>query len=199
MATNGAQHDTVLEATGARARIARVYATALLSAAEKSGRVDAIGDELDAFAKGVLAGHPAIETYFSATGTSRKTTFPAIAAALAPHTSDIFGKFLGVLNQNGRLGLFKAINAAYQKQRDEVAGRVKVRVTSAAALTDPQIEDLKRTLTESLKAQPILDIWIDAELLGGLVVQVGDRVYDTSVRSRLENLRTHLMASGTHG
>ena len=67
-----------------------------------------------------------------------------------------------------------------------------------ANLTDEQIVALKQTLSEQLNAQPILDIWVNPDLLGGLVVQVGDKVYDTSVRSRLENLRTHLMASGTH-
>ena len=45
----------------------------------------------------------------------------------------------------------------------------------------------------------VLEARTDPDLLGGLVVQVGDRVYDSSVRTRLDSLRTHLLASGTYG
>ena len=122
-----------------------------------------------------------------------------LAAGFEGGASPLFRKFLGVLNENGRLDLLPAIDAAYQKLRDTAAGRVRVKVTAAAYLADNQVAELKSILKDTLNADPVLDIWIDPDLLGGLVVQVGDKVYDTSVRTRLANLRTHLMASGTHG
>ena len=192
------KHETVLEATGMRARIARVYAQALIQAATGTGQVDELGDELDGVAKGVVKGHPKIEGFFSSTAIGKAAKIPVLSAAFEHTTSETFRKFIGVLNQNGRLDLLPAINAEYGKLRDSRDGRVRVRVTTALTLTDAQIAALKQTLSEQLKAQPILDIWVNPDLLGGLVVQVGDKVYDTSVRSRLENLRTHLMASGTH-
>ena len=72
-------------------------------------------------------------------------------------------------------------------------------MTSAVPLTDAQLGRLRDNLKKSLKAEPVLDARTNPDVLGGLVVQVGDRVYDSSVRTRLETLRTHLMASGSHG
>ena len=75
-------------------------------------------------------------------------------------------------------------------------GRVVVK--SAIALSDDQLAGLKKTLAESLNKEPVLNLRVDPELLGGLVVQVGDKVYDTSVRSRLEALRNQLMSRGSN-
>jgi F-type H+-transporting ATPase subunit delta len=154
---------------------------------------------LNAVAHDVLSGHPGIAAYLANRAVGRKNKLPVLTAAFGPNASDLFNKFLGVLNQNNRLDLLRWVAAAYQKLRDDAAGRVRVRVTSATPLTDAQLDTLKQTLTTTLKAEPVLDAHTDPDLLGGLVVRVGDRVYDTSVRARLNNLRTHLLASGTHG
>ena len=78
-------------------------------------------------------------------------------------------------------------------------GVVRVQVTSAVPLSDGQRDELKKTLSAALRSDPVIELRTDPNLLGGLVVLVGDRVYDTSVRTRLETLRTHLMASGNYG
>jgi F-type H+-transporting ATPase subunit delta len=199
MAATGEQQNHVLEATGIQARIARVYAEALMATARQAGRADEVGDELDAVVRNVLAVHPDVERFFGNLSVGRKAKQQVIDAAFGDAGSELLRKFLGVLNQNNRLGLLRAIAAAYQRLRDEAANRVRVRVTSAVELSDAQVAALKNTLTETLNAQPVLDVQTDADLLGGLVVRVGDRVYDTSVRTRLNNIRNHLMASGTYG
>jgi F-type H+-transporting ATPase subunit delta len=199
MAATSEQHDHVLEATGIQARIARVYAEALMATARQAGLADEIGDELDAVVRQVLARHPNIERFFSNLSVGRNAKQQVIDAAFGDANSELLRKFLGVLNQNNRLGLLRAIAAAYQRLRDEAANRVRVRVTSAVELNEAQVAALKNTLTETLNAQPVLDVQTDADLLGGLVVRVGDRVYDTSVRTRLNNIRNHLMASGSYG
>ena len=191
------RHDTVLEATGATARLARVYAEALMAAA--GDQADAIGDDLDALVADVFEKHPDAERFLASGAVNRKTKSAVLQAAFGEGVSDVLRNFLGVLNQNNRLGLLRAIAAAYRKLRDEAAGRVRVRVTSAVPLTDDQLSKLKTTLTGRLDAEPVLDARTDPDLLGGLVVQVGDRVYDSSVRTRLDSLRTHLMASGSYG
>ena len=194
-----AHHPTVLEATGARARLARIYAEALLVAATQDGRADEVGEELTALVRDLLAGHPRVEAFFATRAVSRKAKGPILAAAFQSGTSELVRKFIGVLNQNGRLDLLRAITAAYHALRDETAGRVRVRVTSSVPLTDSQTTELKETLAARLKAEPVLEPRTDPDLLGGLVVRVGDRVFDTSVRTRLDNIRNHLMASGIYG
>jgi len=197
--TPEAHHETVLETTGAQARIARVYAEALMASAAKTGEAELVGDELAAVVHGVLEGHPAISAFLDSGAIGRKAKQPVLAAGFDHGLSEVFRKFIGVLNQNGRLSQLKAIHAAYSKLRDKAANRVRVRVVSATALDEQQMASLKATLKDKLQAEPVFDATTDPNLLGGLVVQVGDRVYDTSVRSRLETLRTHLMTSGTHG
>jgi F-type H+-transporting ATPase subunit delta len=197
MAHDGKPHETVLEATGATARLARVYAAALMAAA--GDRADAVGEELDALVTDVLAGRPEVERFLTSGAVGRKAKAAVLEAAFGSGVSDVLRNFLGVLNQNNRLGLLRAVAAAYRRLRDEAAGRVRVTVTTAVPLTDEQTQKLRQTLSAQLKAEPILEARTDPDLLGGLVVRVGDRVYDTSVRTRLETLRNHLMASGTYG
>jgi F-type H+-transporting ATPase subunit delta len=193
-----ATHETVLEATGARARLARVYAEALLSLAQAEGAADAVGDELRTLAVEVIGKNPTVAAFLDNPAITAKTKMPVLGAAFGG-TSDLFKKFLQVLTQNNRLGLMRDIHAAYLAIRDRQAGRVRVLVRSAAALTDQQTGELKATLAGKLNKEPILNVRVEPELLGGLIVQVGDRVYDTSVRTRLDTLRNTLMASSSHG
>jgi F-type H+-transporting ATPase subunit delta len=192
--------ETVLEATGAAARIAKVYAQALMATAAKARLVDAVGDELDLLAATTREDHPQVREFFASAMTGKKAKGDVLAKALKEAgTSELLQKFIGVLQQNGRLQLLRAVQSAYQAMRDKAAGRVRVKVTTAAPLSDAQVAELSKTLAETLKAEPVLDARVNPDLLGGLVVQVGDKVYDTSVRTRLDTLRTHLMASGTYG
>lgn len=100
--------------------------------------------------------------------------------------------FLGVLVRNGRGGLLPAVAGAYHHLLDEKAGRIEVQVTSAAALEPDQLDELTAVLKEALQAQPELDVRIDPELLGGLVLMVNDRLLDTSVRGTLDRWRKDL-------
>ena len=193
------QPDTVMEATGAAARLARVYAEALMAQAREAQQVDAVGDELASIVGDVLKSSPESEAFLVSSAVNRKVKEPTIASAFGNATSELIQKFLGVLNDNNRLGLLRSINATYQKLRDQSQGRTRVKVVSAIDLNEQQTEQLKSTLKQSMKVEPVLEMRTDPEILGGLIVQIGDRVFDSSVRTRLNSLRTHLMTSGTHG
>ncbi len=193
-----ATHETVLEATGVRARLARVYAEALLALAQQENAADDIAGELHTVAVEVIGRNPAVAAFLDNPAITAKTKLPVLGAAFGG-ASDLFKKFLDVLTRNNRLGLMRDIHAAFQSIRDRQAGRVRVLVRSAAALTEQQTGELKATLAGNLNKEPILNVRVEPELLGGLVVQVGDRVYDTSVRTRLDTLRNTLLASSSHG
>jgi F-type H+-transporting ATPase subunit delta len=180
-----------------RNRIARVYAEALLSAAEDAGQVDAIGAELDALVRDVLQADSGVEAYLASPAVGRRTKTEALERAFAGRTSPLVHNLLGVLNHNGRLGLVRSIAAVYRDLLDQRAGRVRVKVASAVPLTDDQRARLTATLSARLKKTPVLSVSVDPDLLGGLVVRVGDQVFDTSVRTRLDTLRSHLMEQGS--
>lgn len=195
-----AKHETVLEAGSARARLARVYAEALATAALRSGgeaAVTTVGEELNAFVTQVLDAHPAVEAYLVSPVVGRKAKTAALEAALTGHASDLLRGLFAVLARNNRLDLTRGIAAAYRDLLDERAGRVRVRVTTAVDLTDDQKSALVATLTAALNKHPVLDTRVDPSLLGGMVVQLGDRVIDNSVRTRLSNLRTLLLDKGS--
>jgi len=186
------------EAVGVQARIARVYAEAILNVAGKENRADELGSELE-LVSAELKGNKVVEQFFAAGTISRAGKLPVLAAGFERGTSETFRKLIGVLNENNRLTLLPAIHAEYRKLQDVRSGRIRVTATSAVQLSDEQVDQLKTTLRTQLKAEPVLTIRNDADILGGLIVQVGDKVYDSSVRSRLENLRNTLLTSGTHG
>jgi len=198
-ATVETPHETVLHATGARARLARVYAEALLACAAKTNSIDAVGSELKQIVTEIVGQYPKIGSFFANPTIRSVRKQPVLDAALKNAVSPLMKNFLELLNQNQRLGLLREIQSAYQGICDSRAGRIRVIVRSATALNDGQLAQLKSTLAEKLGKDPILATSVEPQLLGGMIVQIGDRVYDTSVRARLDNLRNHLLTSGTHG
>ena len=185
--------ETVLEYHGAAARLGKVYAEALHAAATAENRADPVGEELAAVAAAVRS-KPGVAGFLASGAVAKKTKLPVLAAAFEHNASELVRKFLGVLTQNGRLELLPAVAAAYSELRDQASNRVRATVTSAVPLTDDQLATVKTTLADNLKADPVLTAKVDADLLGGLVVRVGDRVFDTSVRTRLATLTNTLMA-----
>jgi F-type H+-transporting ATPase subunit delta len=188
--------DTALDPGVTRSRLVQVYAEALLGAAADAGKVDDVGRELAEFVQSVLA-DPAVETYLVSPAVGRRAKTQAIEDALSGRVSDLVRNLFGVLNKNGRLGMIRPIAAAYRDLLEERAGNVRVRVGSAVALTDDQRKRLTDTLRARLKQTPVLSVTVDPNLLGGLVVRVGDQVFDTSVRTRLETLRNQLLEQGS--
>jgi F-type H+-transporting ATPase subunit delta len=197
MVSPDSELDTVPEAGSTRSRLARVYAEALLAAAEKQKAVESTGEELTAFVSEVLDKDRAAEAFLSSPAVGKKAKNAVLAAALPGRASDLVRGLLGVLAKNNRLDLIRGVAAAYRQLLDERAGRVRVKVSAAAKLSDAQRDALAETLSNILKQQPVLDVRVDPDLLGGMVVQVGDRVIDTSVRTRLQTIRTLLLDKGS--
>jgi len=197
MPSSDKQHDTVLEAGSVRSRLAKVYAEALLAAADKKNAVESTCEEMIAFIADVLDKHRAAEAFLSSPAVGKKAKAAVLSAALPGRTSDLVRGLLGVLTRNNRLDLLRGIAAAYRRLLDERAGRVRVDVSAATKLSDDQRDALTQTLANILKRQPILNVRVDPDLLGGMVVQVGDRVIDTSVRTRLQSIRSLLLDKGS--
>lgn len=190
-------NDAVLDAGAGKDRLSRVYAEALMQEATKANEVDLVGTELDAVVRDIIGAHPNIEAYLRSPVISRRQKEPVLERAFAGRSSNLVRALIGVLNKNGRLGQIRSVRAAYQRLREQQSGLIRVLVKSASPLDDGQREHLKSTLAAQLKGEPVLDVKVDPELLGGLVIQIGDRVYDMSVRTRLQSIRAQLMDGGT--
>ena len=190
-------HETVLDAT--TERVARVYAESLLDAAAKRNQIAEIMEEFGSLLDDVFAADPQFEAFLASGAIGRKPKAAVIHRAFDGRASDLFRNFLLVLNDHQRLDTLRAIYASAQELFDERSGRVRVLVTSAAPLPDDQRERLRQQLQAVYRKEPILSTQVDPALLGGLVVRVGDWLYDGSVRSRLETIRKQLIERGSHG
>jgi F-type H+-transporting ATPase subunit delta len=101
--------------------------------------------------------------------------------------------FLKVLAHHGRLDLLRAIREEFDKQYNGLRGRVAVEMRTAS----PPDEALRREVLERmrrlLEADPQLSVVVDPALVGGVVVTVGDTVFDGSVATRLRQMRAHII------
>ena len=174
-------------------RVARIYAEALLNAAEKRGEGQAVLDQLDSLVRDVFPASPHVEAFFASPAVPTKVKAAAIDATFGPRSGELFTNFLRVLNDHGRLDLLRAINFALRELADRRARRMRVLVRSATPLDDHQRERLRQELRAGFHMEPVLAEQVDPELLGGLVVRVGDWQYDGSVRTRLKTIQNFLI------
>ncbi len=179
-------------------RVARVYAEALFRAAEQAGQGDEIMDELDSLIKDVFPAAPDFEKVLYNRAIGRDAKAPVIQKTLEGKAKPLFLDFLQVLNRHERLELLRPIAAAYRDLQDEKAGRVRVKVTTAVPLPGDQRQKLIERLHTLGRREPVLEETVDPGLLGGLVLQVDDWLYDGSVRSRLQTLRKKLIERSSY-
>jgi F-type H+-transporting ATPase subunit delta len=190
------RHETVLD--DATRRVAGIYAEALLNAAAKAGRDTDILHELEGLVGEVFARDPAFEQFLGSAAVDRRRKAAVLRGAFEGRSDELLLNFLQVLNEHDRLDALRAVAAVYRGLYDERSGRMKVNVTSAAPLTDEQQERLRGQLRQQFQREPILHVRVDPDLLGGLVVQVGDWVWDASVRTQLDEIREQVIERSTH-
>jgi F-type H+-transporting ATPase subunit delta len=177
--------------------VTRSYAQALIGAAVNSGQADAVLDEFDEFVSDVLEDQPQFAAILASTLPPEKKD-RLLTEMLEGRAHPMVVRFLRVLNRHGRLGQIGPISRAARADWDRRQNRRPVLVRSAVALDDAQREALRGQLGRMIAATPLLTFEVDPALIGGLVVQVGDDVYDASVRSRLQQLRNRLIEGKTH-
>ncbi len=179
-------------------RIARVYAEALYTQAQKANAVEAVLEELRHLVQDVIATNPSIHTFFSGATVGREKRAEVLQGALGGRVSDLVFRFLLVLNHHDRLDILGPVVEVFQDLFEERTGKLRVSVATAVPLPDDQRDRLVQQLTRVTGKQLILESRIDPELLGGLVVQIGDFRYDGSVLHQLTYIRTQLIESSSH-
>ena len=175
-----------------------VYAEALLNAAEKSGQADEVYQELRALVVDVFRRDPQLEAFLSSRAVSRAHKDEVLQKAFDGRAADVFSNFLHVLNAHDRLDTLRAVALAYRELYEQRAGRLRVQVRSAVPLQDDQQDRLRNELREAFQKEPVLETRVDPDLLGGMIIQVGDRLYDSSIRTRLDQIRNQLIERSSH-
>lgn len=187
--------DALLQSDSSRVagRVAKTYAEALLAVAEQRDQADEIADELKA-----LGEDASLDGFFKTPAINRVRKDEVLAKVFDGRATPLLADFLRLLNKKGRLGLIRLIAVAYRGLRDIKANRARVLVETAAPLSEKQIDDLRTTLGGLLSKTAVVVTRVNPELIGGLIVHVGDKVFDTSVRTKLFNVRNQLLERGNH-
>ncbi len=173
---------------GIKASLAGRYASALFELASEAGTVTAVESDLDTI-DAALAESAELRALTANPLIGRKvqaSAMDAVAAFLG--TSELMKRFIGTLAHNGRLSRLPEIIRAFRTIAAAQRGEVTAEVASAHALTDGQIEQLKQRLTAREGRTVKLATRVDPELLGGLVVTIGSKRIDGSIRTRLNSL-----------
>ena len=174
--------------------IARRYAKALLEIGVKQQTYDALGKELDRVAD-VFAKSPELKQALENPVfplEKRRLVLDELARRLA--LSKVVRNFVMLLLDKARIGSLPDIARAHRTLVDEHANRVRATITSARPL-DPALEArLKNALEKQSGKTVILEKKEDPTILGGVITQLGDTVYDGSVRTQLANMREQLLS-----
>jgi F-type H+-transporting ATPase subunit delta len=198
-----AQHlyeDLLLQSDSSRiaGRLARTYAESLLAVAEERGVADTIVEELQSLGRDVARNIAGFEAFLDSPAVNKRRKDEFITKALEGRATPLLVDFLRLLNRKDRLGSLRLIAIAYRTLLDQRANRLRILVETAVPLTDEQKATLTQTLAETTGKTPVLVIREKPELIGGVVVHIGDRVFDTSVRTKLRTIRNQLLVRGTH-
>jgi len=169
--------------------VGAVYAQALLGAAVKAGEAAAVVEELDSFVADVLDRLPSLEATLGSPRVPAEAKLALLDKSLAGRMSGTLLTFLKVVCRHGRFDCTRAIRRAARRQLNELEGRVDVRVRTSTPLSAELCGLVTRRLESLLGKQVNLSVQDDESLIGGMVVRVGDMVYDASVASELRRLR----------
>jgi F-type H+-transporting ATPase subunit delta len=172
------------------------YATALFELAQETRSVDQVGADLTKFQQ-LLDQSPDLKRLVRSPVFAAKEQVGALAAVCKE--VGIGGtalNFLKLVAQNRRLfaveGMIKSYRALVAAQK----GEIQAEVTSAEPLSDKHVANLKAALKDKLGQEVELQTRTDPEILGGLVIKVGSRMIDTSLRTKLQNLKIAMKGTG---
>jgi F-type H+-transporting ATPase subunit delta len=186
-----AQDESIVSGVGGR------YALALYELAKEQGLTDQVAKDLENFAA-LIAESKDLKRLVSAPIYSAEEQLRALNDILAgAGISGISANFVKLVALKRRLTYIGDMIAGFHKLDDQDKGRVRAEVTAAAPLKDAHIEALKTALVDFTGGKSVaVDLKIDPEIIGGLVVKLGSRMIDGSLKTKLNSLRTRLKEVG---
>ena len=170
--------------------LAQVYARALFEVAREQGKLDELREQLAQFAD-ALEGDRQLAIFFFSPYFSTAEKEQGLERMLEG-ADESFMNFLRLLIEKHRMPVLFRIRASYQRLWDEENKVLPVEITSAIELDRATTENLGNTIGERAGRKVTLAARVDPEIIGGVVVRVGNSILDASIRNRLEQLRRHV-------
>ncbi len=167
--------------------VARVYAEALFDVAKERGKLDAVRDELGQLADAV-AGNRDLQVFFFSPYFSSAEKAAGLKRAVSGADPELLN-FLELLIEKQRIPEVFRIRRQFDELWKKENRRIEVTVTSAVELEPAVVERVGEEIERQTGQKVELASRVDGEILGGIVLQVGNKVLDASIRARLEKLR----------
>lgn len=186
-----ATNDTIVEGVAGR------YASALFDLANETSKTSDVEGDLVKFQR-LLDESPDLLRVVRSPVIGTEDQSRAIAAVLDKvGIGGLTANFLKLVTANRRLFVIQDIIKVYRALAAKARGEISAEVTSAFALNDEQVTALKDTLKASVGKDVTLQTRVDPSLLGGLIVKVGSRMIDSSLKTKLQNMKVALSGGGT--
>lgn len=174
--------------------IARNYAEALFQAGENAGRTEAYADLIEGVA-GAMSADETIRNVLESPRVSKPTKRMILERALQDRAPEEFIRFLGAVVKRGRQGIIPVISDEYLLLVDQKFNRVHAGVTLAREPDKRLQKEIKKRLANILGQEVLPHFHINSGIIGGLIVRVGDRLMDGSIRRKLMVLRRHMLGA----
>lgn len=172
-----------------RQRVGTIYAKALLGAADEAGKTANVLDEFRSLLEDVIEVRNDLRHAITGAILNEEERLAVLEKAFQGKMEPVLLTFLKVVTKHERQDSLHEIYAAAVKLNNERLGLVEVTATTAETLPKELADSLTQRLHKQLGRQVVLRSKVDPEVIGGLVLQVGDTVFDGSVANRLKQLR----------
>lgn len=172
------------------------YATAVYDIAETAGTLDAVAEDLRTIRR-MIDESADLRRLITSPVVDRVDQAKAMRALLErAGANELTVRFVGVVSENRRLFVLPAIIEAYLRRLADRRGEVVAHVASAKPLSAAQVEKVTESLRGSLGSKVMVDLEVDPGLIGGLVVRVGSKLVDDSLRTKLARLQLAMKGVG---
>lgn len=178
----------------------RVYAASLFELAEAEGgqpRLEEVAAELEELVE-LTRQQPELSEFLASRIVAVNKREASLKAMLGDgKVSDLVLRFLLILNRKDRLMRFLTIVSAYEEMVQERFGRIEVDIYTRHPLGQEQQDSIKERLHAAIGREPVVYAYTDPNMLGGVKMQIGDRLFDDSIQTKLRNMTELLKKDGT--
>ena len=173
--------------------VARVYSRALLSLADEAGKTEEVLEELTWLAR-YAEEDAGFRHFLESPMVDEDQRAASIERMLRGRLSDLVVDALQVINKKGRLAVVPVIAESYREDHRELRGHVDVHVRTARPLSDDMRRQVREVVASYSGLEPHLREVVDQSLIGGIVLRIGDRKIDASVKNEVHKYRKLLLA-----
>ena len=170
--------------------LAQVYGRSLFEVAREHGKLELLREQLGQLAD-ALASNRELQMFFFSPYFSTEEKQDALERVL-DGADPLFVNFLNLLIEKHRMPVIFRVRSQYERLWEEENRTLPVEITSAVELDSATTDSVGRAIGERTGRRVTLAARVDPDILGGIVVRVGNSILDASIRNRLEQLRRHV-------